>query len=180
MRPTPRHACDHEKVRELAAEIVGDEEDLLRRVGKLKDWLFTNIRQTSASNASSAIDVIARRAGDCTEITMLFVALARAAGIPARELGGIMSTGGDPSVFAWHAWAEVHDGRRWISVDATWNQVFVDATHIALQADEEDYSWVGLLGKLKIEILEVVRGEAPAEPPEEPARPRDLGPARSF
>src|SRR5205807_1297290 len=74
--------------------------------------------------------VLENKAGDCTEHTLLFVALARAAGLPAREVGGVAYVGGDEPAFGWHAWAEVHDGSQWVAVDPTWGQVFVDATHI--------------------------------------------------
>ena len=36
--------------------------------------------------------------------------------------------------FNWHAWAEIHDGRQWLSMDPTWNEVQVDATHLVLSA----------------------------------------------
>jgi hypothetical protein len=35
-----------------------------------------------------------------------------------------------------HAWNEVFADNRWQSVDPTWNQMRVDATHIPLTADE--------------------------------------------
>lgn len=64
----------------------------------------------------------------CTEFTDLFVTLARAAGIPARELEGYAFTSNDKlrplslTQDILHAWPEYYDlrTRRWIQVDPTW------------------------------------------------------------
>jgi transglutaminase-like putative cysteine protease len=86
---------------------------------------------------STATEVLERGHGDCKDHAVLFVTLARAAGIPARTVHGF-AYGGDcePRSFFRHVWAEVHDGRQWVSVDPTLDQVFVAATHIARTCDE--------------------------------------------
>ena len=61
----------------------------------------------------------------CTEYTDLFIALSRAAGIPARLLEGYAFTGGSESLpaagNALHAWVEVFiPGEGWHQVDPTW------------------------------------------------------------
>ena len=57
------------------------------------------------------------------------MALARAAGLPARELSGIVCAPED-GAFYYHQWAEVYVGK-WIAVDPTFGQHRADATHIA-------------------------------------------------
>ena len=96
------------------------------------------------------LQILDNRAGDCSEHALLFVALARAAGIPAREVGGLAYPGDEPPLFGWHAWAEIHDGSQWVSVDPMWNQVYVDATHIKLTEDVSDLSWFNVVGRLKL------------------------------
>jgi hypothetical protein len=155
LKPTPALQSDQPEIRALAAEIAGDETDAFRKASKFQDWIYKNVRQTMAANASSALDVAKNRAGDCTEITLLFVALARAAGIPAREVGGVMYAEEEPPVFGWHAWAEIHDGHQWVSIDPTWNQVYVDAAHMKLTEGTQDWSWVNLLGRMKIQVLKL-------------------------
>jgi hypothetical protein len=157
LKPTPTLQSDHDAIRSKAKEIVRDETDPVEKATHLQKWVFTHVRQTMAANTSSALDVLDTRAGDCTEVTMLFVALARAAGLPAREVGGVMFANDGPPIFGWHAWAEIHDGHQWVSVDPTWNQVYVDATHIKLAEGSEDLAWVNLLGKMKITVLKFVR-----------------------
>lgn len=155
LKATPMVQCDDERIRSLAREIVGTETDPLEQARRLQGWVFDNLRQSMASNASSALDVLHKKAGDCTELTLLFVALARAAGLPAREVGGVMYAEEEIPMFGWHAWAEIHDGHQWVSVDPTWNQVFVDAAHIKFSEDPKDWSWVNLLGKLEIEVVKI-------------------------
>ena len=84
----------------------------------------------------------------------------------ARELGGLaydesQVVGGAAhrparrgGTFNWHAWAEIHDGRRWVSIDPTWNEVQVDATHLVLSVGPEDFAWVNILGKMKLRVIE--------------------------
>ena len=74
------------------------------------------------------------KVGDCNEHTALFVAMARAAGIPARIAVGLVSV---RSAFYYHAWPEVYldegKGRGlWLPVDPTLNQFPADATHLRL------------------------------------------------
>jgi hypothetical protein len=38
-------------------------------------------------------------------------------------------------------------------MDPTWNQTYVDATHLKLIEDPKDWSWVSLIGSLRIEIV---------------------------
>jgi hypothetical protein len=63
----------------------------------------------------------------------------------------------DHPLFGWHAWAEIHDGKQWVSIDPTWHEVYVDATHIAFSQNERDWSWINVLGTLKFKVVEVER-----------------------
>ena len=153
VKSTPACQSEHETIRQLAGRIVGDTRDTLERAAKLRHWVFANVRSTMAANASTALDVLTNRAGDCTEHTLLFVALARALDIPAREVSGVMYMGEGQPAFGWHAWAEIHDGHQWISIDPTWDQSYVDATHLALSENTDDWSWVNAVGQMKFHVL---------------------------
>ena len=58
-------------------------------------------------------------------------------------------------LFGWHAWAEIHDGRQLVSIDPTWDEVYVDGTHIKMSEGNDDMAWTNVAGKLKLEVLEV-------------------------
>jgi hypothetical protein len=155
LRTSPRMQCEHEVIITRAKEILGGEKDPLKKVKLLETWVYKNIRKSYQDNADTALEILDHKAGDCTEHSLLFVALARAAGIPAREVGGLAYVKGKKPMFGWHAWAEIHDGRQWVSVDPTWNQVFVDATHIKLSEGSRDLAWANVAGKIKVKVLDV-------------------------
>ncbi len=164
LRATPSVQKDDEAIRKLAAEIVGDEKNPVRIAARIVDWIAGNIRPTYAADASTATAVLRQKAGDCTEHTLLFTTLARAAGVPARQLGGVVYSDEPSPLFAWHAWAEVHDGQGWITVDPTFKQLRIDPTHLQLGVDDGDdmegneLSWVNILGAVKIDVRKVDRG----------------------
>jgi hypothetical protein len=145
---------DDPKIAALAKEVLGDEQDPAARVGKLVSWVHANVKTEYTSALSSALDVVQTRKGDCTEHTILFVALCRAAGIPAEEVAGVMYLPGAGGLFAYHAWARVWIGK-WIEVDPTWNQTVADAAHIAFVIGplEKQAALVGLIGRVKIDVL---------------------------
>lgn len=146
---------DNPKIRELAAEITGQEEDLWTRALRVHDWVYQNIEKTATMSMPSAVEVLRTRQGDCNEHSVLFAALARAAGVPARIAIGLAWSEA-LSAFGYHAWVEVYAGR-WIPMDPTFGQPTADATHLKLfdGSLEEWPRLLGYVGNLKIEVLEV-------------------------
>ena len=107
----------------------------------------------------SALEVLRTRVGDCNEHAALYVALSRAAGVPARIATGLVHMEG---AFYYHAWAEVYleqaDGRgSWLPADPTLNQFPADATHVRLARGGLDKQAVltQAIGRMKMEILEL-------------------------
>jgi len=93
------------------------------------------------TNVYSAVDdVLALRAGVCQDFAHLFIAVARAMGVPARYVSGYIHLRGDKTSFAAsHAWAEAWiDGRGWIGFDAT-HPVRTTPNHVRL-AVGRDYT----------------------------------------
>jgi hypothetical protein len=154
-RTTPRLQCEEKQVADLAKKLAGAEKDTLKKARLIKDWVFKELKKSYQDNAETALEVLDRKAGDCTEHSLIFVALARAAGIPAREVGGLAFILGSKPMFGWHAWTEIHDGHQWVSIDPTWNEVYVDGTHIKLSEGPRDLGWANVAGKLKIKVLAV-------------------------
>lgn len=77
-------------------------------------------------------DIIQQKRGDCTEHSLLFTALARASGIPCREVSGYLYLGDATQAFGGHAWNEVVINNRWHEVDPTWGLASVTPGHILL------------------------------------------------
>ncbi|HEU5057165.1 MAG TPA: transglutaminase-like domain-containing protein [Kofleriaceae bacterium] len=136
---------------EQARAITADESDPARRVERLVQWVYTNLEKDLSTTLITASQVLARKQGDCTEHAILFVALARAAGIPAREVSGLVYMGDGIQRFGWHAWAEVDLGGRWVQVDPSWNETLANATHLTLGVGDES-DWVAALGGLTIQL----------------------------
>jgi hypothetical protein len=155
LKATTSMQVDSAKIRDLAKEIVGDETDPVKAATKLEKWVYKNLRKAYDANADDALTVLENMAGDCTEHTLLFTTLARAAGIPAHEVGGVVYVGGDKPSFGWHAWSEIHDGKQWVTVDPTFNQVYIDPTHIKFSEGSEDQAYLNVAGKLKVKVLDV-------------------------
>jgi transglutaminase-like putative cysteine protease len=68
---------------------------------------------------NTAPAVLKRGTGSCSEYTFVFIALCRAAGLPARYTGSIAIRGDDASLDdVFHRWAEVYlPNYGWIPVD---------------------------------------------------------------
>ena len=78
--------------------------------------------KSSGIPLSPAKDILRNRTGDCTEHTILAVALLRGRGIPARAVVGMVFAPrymGKKNVFVYHMWGEAHYKGRWHLVDPT-------------------------------------------------------------
>ena len=150
----PGIESEDEVIRKRARAIVGKAAKPRAMAARLQSWVYNNLETTMAKNSSSARTILKQRAGDCTECARLFVAFARSLDLPAREVTGLLYTKFDKPMFGWHAWAEIHDGHQWVSVDPAWDQVFVDATHIQLGTGPEDLAWISVVGELKLKVVE--------------------------
>lgn len=150
--PSPFIQSQHPEIVARAREIVGECEDTLQAALALNAWVFRHVRKTSASSLPSALDVLRNMEGDCNEHTYLFTALARAAGIPARVLLGVVYLDG---AFYYHAWPAVYVGR-WLELDPTLGQDTVDATHVYLAEGEGggQLKLLSVIGQVQAEILE--------------------------
>lgn len=145
---------DHEELRTKAREIVGDEKDTLAISNKLCRWVNENVRTTFSAQLTNALDVLHNLEGDCTEHSILFIGLARAAGLPAREVAGVVYVEGANPGFYFHQWATVWVGK-WIDVDPTFDQPLADVTHIKLAEGDlfEQTKLTPIIGNLRIEVL---------------------------
>jgi hypothetical protein len=153
LKATPSIQSDHKTILRQAQTVVGKEKDPVKAAALLQRWVYRNLRKSYTDNADNALAVLDNKAGDCTEHSLLFVALARAVNIPARQVGGIVYDPSSKMRFGWHAWAEIHDGSQWVTVDPTWNVVYVDATHIKLSEGAQDFAWLNVAGKMKMKVV---------------------------
>ncbi|WAM24980.1 transglutaminase-like domain-containing protein [Myxococcus sp. NMCA1] len=137
-------------IRELAKQLVGTEKDAYRIAQKVNTWVYSNLEKDYGASADRATDVLSQKKGDCTEHSLLSVALLRAAGVPARRVDGVIymvNQDGVPALY-WHEWVEAFVGE-WTQLDPTFNQVVADATHFAF-GKEGNAEITPLIGALKV------------------------------
>ncbi len=151
LQATPFIQSNSPEIVAAARRAAGSASDIFTASTRLVSWVHRTMHSEYVPAYSNALEALHSGRGDCTEYSILFVALARALKIPARVAVGIAYwPPGDG--FGWHAWAEVYMDGRWLAVDPTWDQPIADATHLKL-ADggaAEQARIVMLLGRLKI------------------------------
>jgi hypothetical protein len=132
----------------ITAAATGEE----RKIAAILAWMDENIAK-EAIDSFTASDVLRERRAECQGHAYLFAALARASGIPARIVNGIVYTA-EHGGFLYHTWNEAWiEGRGWQPVDATFGQAHADATHLKLIEGEQPgdlVPLVALVGRIKI------------------------------
>ena len=120
-------------IKDLVKSIVKDEDNLYRKARKLYDYLIAHMEYKLEGGWNTAPTVLRRGTGSCSEYTFCYIALCRAAGIPARYLGSSVVRGDDASYDdVFHRWSEIYiPPYGWIPVD-------VDSGDEELPADQAD------------------------------------------
>jgi transglutaminase-like putative cysteine protease len=155
---------DNEKVREQAAQIVGDEKSVWRKAQRIEKWVHEHMKGDNGINFAPASRVLRDCRGDCRQHAMLAAALCRAAGVPARTAVGLVYAEEDRRpMLAFHMWTEVWIAGQWLMLDATLGHGSVGAAHLKIA----DHSWQDIqtlapllpvtrvIGKASIEVVEV-------------------------
>jgi transglutaminase-like putative cysteine protease len=155
-----------------APEIIAEAENAVRgvissgasglaraRAERLTRYVNNLLEKKPTVSIPSAREVLRTKVGDCNEHTALYVAMARALGIPARIAVGLVFVHG---AFYYHAWPEVYvdegSGRGlWLPVDPTLNQFPADATHVRLARGglDKQIAILPLVGRLKMTVLDL-------------------------
>ena len=136
---------NNEFVRETALAIVKEIPNPYLKGKAIYDFITTNITYENIediSGAQSPNETLSIRKVNCNAITKLFIALARACGLPAREVIGVVFTpdasGKRCVTDAGHAWVEIClPEYGWLTVDPTFGiadkdnyYCFANTTHI--------------------------------------------------
>jgi transglutaminase-like putative cysteine protease len=111
------------KIKEVSLKITEGKKSIKDKAEAVYDWVVENTFRDPDVQGCGVGDVevtLAKRGGKCADISSVFVALARASGVPAREVFGLRlgkkaeedMTGGH------HCWAEFYlPGYGWVPVD---------------------------------------------------------------
>lgn len=165
--PEPFIESDAPEISAAAERMVRGVSGVRARAERLMREVNQLVEKKPTVSLPSALEVLRTKVGDCNEHTVLFVALARSQGIPARINVGLVYVRG---AFYYHAWPEVYldegNGRgMWLPVDPTFNQFPADATHVRLARGglDKQTAILPLIGRVKMTVLQVdvVPGSTP-------------------
>ena len=157
--PEPFIESDDPLIIAEAAKAVENAPSPRVRAERLVRYVNALLEKKPTVSLPSAREVLRTRVGDCNEHTALYVAMARAAGIPARISVGLAFSHG---AFYYHAWPEVYldEGNGvglWLPVDPTFNQFPADTLHLRLARGSlaEQARILPLIGRLEIAVLDL-------------------------
>ncbi|MDH3271400.1 MAG: transglutaminase-like domain-containing protein [Gemmatimonadota bacterium] len=156
LEPEPLIQSDDERIIRRAREVTArrtqwsqSPKDVARQ---LTTSVYNMLEKSITFSVPNAVQVLETLQGDCNEHTVLYVAMARALGLPARTAVGLVYVNG---AFFYHAWPEVWLDE-WVAVDPTFGQYPADASHIrfVIGGLAQQVEIVRLIGNLDIEVLD--------------------------
>ncbi len=108
-----------DRIKKLTDQVVGNETDIFKKVQRIYRWIDANIFWCSALEYSTLDNipeyVLTNHHGDCGMQTLLFMTMARYAGIPCKWQSGWML---HPVEVNLHDWCEVYyEGQGWVPLD---------------------------------------------------------------
>jgi Transglutaminase-like enzymes, putative cysteine proteases len=111
----------------LAQQVTDGAATQLDKAKRLFAYVNSNLQYTQGDNTHSALQTLRQGGGSCEDFSLLYIALCRAVGIPARYVSGYRFSPGevgwremDLDPFA-HAWAEINlAGTGWVTVEPTY------------------------------------------------------------
>ncbi|MDR2950556.1 MAG: transglutaminase domain-containing protein [Prevotella sp.] len=118
------HIIFTDRIKELSQKIIGNESNPYLKVKKIFDYIADNYPWAGAREYSTIPNiseyVIENGHGDCGQVALLFITLARYNGIPAKWQSGFMM---HPDALNLHDWAEVYfEGIGWVPVDQSFGR----------------------------------------------------------
>jgi hypothetical protein len=161
LEPEPLIQSDDERIIRQARRIARDRsewtQDPKRVARELTQAVYDMLDKEITFSVPNAVQVLETLQGDCNEHTVLYVAMARALGLPARTAVGLVYVNG---AFFYHAWPEVWLDE-WVAVDPTFGQYPADASHIrfVIGGLAQQVEIIRLIGNLDIEVIDRVAAQ---------------------
>lgn len=141
-------------VKELADTIVRGKTGNVARARAIYDWTVEHMYRDPDTRGCGKGDVCAlllKPGGKCTDISSVFIALCRAAGVPAREIFGLrLGKTAEQEITTWqHCWAEFFvPGAGWIPADPADVRKAMLVDKLEFDSDKvrelRDYFWGGI------------------------------------
>ncbi len=116
-----KYQYEHPIIQDALKIALGDETNPFWMAKRIFNYLIDNMYYEMVGGWNTAPAVLARGNGSCSEYTFTYIAMCRAAGIPARYVGSVVVRGDKSSMDdVFHRWAEIYlPNYGWIPVDAS-------------------------------------------------------------
>lgn len=114
-----KYQINHPLIQSTVKRVLGDEKNAYQIARKLFNYLIDNMYYEMVGGWNTAPAVLERGNGSCSEYSFVYIALCRAAGLPARYVGSVVIRGDYTSMDdVFHRWVEVYlPGYGWIPID---------------------------------------------------------------
>ena len=141
-------------VKKLSDSITKGKSTVLAKAKAIYDWTCENMYRdpdTRGCGKGDVCELLKKPGGKCTDISSVYIALARAAGVPAREVFGVrLGKKAQEDVTTWqHCWVEFFlPGYGWVPVDPADVRKAMLVEKLGLQDAKtrgyRDYFWGGI------------------------------------
>jgi transglutaminase-like putative cysteine protease len=142
------------EVKILSDSITKGKRTVLEKAKAIYDWTCENMYRdpdTRGCGKGDVCELLKKPGGKCTDISSVYIALARAAGVPAREVFGLrLGKKAQEDVTTWqHCWVEFFlPGYGWVPVDPAdvRKAMLVEKLQLsdAKTREYRDYFWGGI------------------------------------
>ncbi len=144
LAPSPKVESDHPRIQALAEQLAAGAPDNQEVVERIYVHVIEHMNYCTASphRNEGALSALRHGEGVCEDYAALFVALARAAGIPARVVNGYADPAGTGEIFQLapgeelslrgyrHSWVEFYlEGQGWLPADPTFEKDSATLSH---------------------------------------------------
>jgi len=153
LQPTSLGPVDGE-VKKLSDSITKGKKTVLAKARAIYDWTCEHTYRdpdTRGCGKGDVCELLKKPGGKCTDISSVYIALARAAGVPAREVFGVrLGKKAEEDVTTWqHCWVEFFlPGYGWVPVDPADVRKAMLVEKLELQDAKtrgyRDYFWGGI------------------------------------
>ena len=153
LEPIPHDFPGKQNARDLAKAILKDETSPANQVQRLAEWTRAKAMAPPPAALPDLLSFLATQPEHHQQQATAFAALARAAGIPAAIVSGLVL---QQQAFIPQTWNEVCLNGGWVSLDTAAGQFPADLTHIRIrQSGPPDGSLAaGLPANLRIAVIE--------------------------
>lgn len=135
-------------IKNKAFQLVAQDKDAFETLYNVAEYVRINMNYSLENQElRDASWIMQEKKGVCSHYTILFMAMARALGIPARFVSGVAYSNKDKAIRE-HAWAEVWIGE-WVPFDLTFGQYgWLDSSHVVLKKSLDagtsvEYEYIG-------------------------------------